>query len=74
MSALECLDAWRSPCEGAIQFRTPISGTGRAFLRCDRHWDERLDEQERINETYPDSPCPPDWFDPMDAGERWDEE
>jgi hypothetical protein len=68
-----CLDA--SPeCEGSVDFRAPLSGTGRAYPRCDRHWSARLDTQARINRTYPDSPTPPAWFDASAAGETWDEE
>lgn len=71
---LECLDAHRGDCEGDVEYRTPLSGTGRAFPRCDKHWDERLATRERVNRDYPDSPCAPAWFDPAYAGERWDEE
>jgi len=71
---MECLDRRKGDCEGAVQYRLPLSPTGRAFPRCDKHWGERLDEQERINERYPDSPIPPADFDPLYAGERWDEE
>lgn len=69
---LTCLDAHRSTCHGTIEYRTPLSGTGRAFPRCDRHWDLRLAEQDRINERYP-THAPAD-FDPSFAGERWDDD
>lgn len=68
---LECLDSSRGGCEGAVEFRMPLSGTGRAFPRCDAHWEARLLEQERINERYPEQP--PADFDPAYAGESWDE-
>lgn len=61
-------------CEGEVEYRHPLSGTGRPFPRCEKHWDERLTEQERITSAYPDSPSPPDWFDPAYAGETWDDE
>ena len=74
-NGVRCLDhGRRTPCAGAVEFRLPLSGTGRSFPRCDRHWADRLDEQERISRDYPDSPLAPAWFDPMAAGERWDEE
>lgn len=73
---LECLDHGRpdDPCEGAVEYRMSLTASGRNFPRCDHHWDKRLEEQERINRDYPDSPMAPAWFDPMDAGERWDED
>ena len=69
----ECLDGPEG-CEGAVEYRMALSGTGRPFPRCEKHWDERLDEQERINDAYPDSPCAPDWYDESYAGEHWDED
>lgn len=70
---LVCLDddEW---CAGPIKYRTALSPTGRSFPRCERHWELRLVEQERIQRDYPDSPTPPAWFDETAAGERWDEE
>lgn len=69
----QCLEHG-ADCQGPVEYRMPLSGTGRAFPRCDKHWDERLAEQERINEDYPDSPIPPAWFDASAAGEHWDED
>jgi hypothetical protein len=59
-------------CRGKTEYRTPLSGTGRSFARCDYHWDKRLDEQDRITRTY-GGDCAPSWFDPTYAGESWDE-
>ena len=67
-----CLDEHKGDCEGMIEYRMPLTETGRAFPRCDKHWGERLDQQERINERYP-MLAPAD-FDPLYAGERWDDE
>lgn len=69
----DCLDG-PEDCAGPVEYRMPLSGTGKAFPRCEKHWDKRLDEQERISRDYPDSPSPPAWFDPSYAGERWDED
>jgi hypothetical protein len=71
---LECLDAGREddPCEGAVEYRHALSGTGRSFPRCARHWEARLKEQDRINRTYPT--LAPSDFDPAYAGESWDED
>jgi hypothetical protein len=66
-----CLDG-PSGCRGPVEYRMALSSTGRSFPRCEHHWDLRLDEQERINERYPATP-PPD-FDPLDAGESWDDD
>jgi hypothetical protein len=69
---LECLDDYEGSCSGAVEYRMALSGTGRSFPRCDKHWDDRLEVQEGINQRYP-SQQPAD-FDPMYAGERWDED
>lgn len=58
-------------CSGLVEYRMALSGTGRAFPRCDKHWQERLDWQEQHNKKYPDSDSPPSWFDPTYAGEHW---
>jgi hypothetical protein len=71
---LMCLDHWRSACQGAVELREALSASGTRFPRCDGHWDKRLQEQQRLNRDYPDSPTPPAWFDPTYAGERWDED
>jgi len=71
----DCLDhGGKTPCNGQVEYRTALSATGKSFPRCEAHWDARLEEQERINRTYPDSPSPPAWFDEADAGEHWDED
>lgn len=64
----ECLDGPQG-CAGSVEFRMPLSGTGRSFARCDGHWAERVDKQQQINERYPQ--LPPSGFDPAYAGERW---
>ena len=68
----ECLDYHMDSCEGDIEWRYPLSATGRSFLRCDRHWDMRLQAEEEIKRRYPEQQ--PADFDPMYAGERWDED
>lgn len=69
-----CLDEYEGGCRGPVEYRFPLSGTGRSFPRCDKHWEDRLDVQEQINRRYPDSPFPPAGFDPLDAGESWDDD
>lgn len=67
----ECLNGPEG-CEGAVEYRMPLSGTGQSFPRCDKHWGERLDIQRGIDERYPTHP-PADWS-PLDAGEAWYED
>lgn len=73
---LECLDQRDGECAGPVEYRYALSGTGRSFPRCDRHWAKRLDVQEGLNRRYghPDSSVPPSDFDPTYAGESWDGE
>ena len=59
-------------CKGAVEYRMPLSGTGTAFPRCDKHWEDRLEVQRGIDERYPVH-APSD-FDPAYAGESWDED
>lgn len=65
---ISCLDG-PNGCEGEVEFRMPLSGTGKSFARCEKHWDERLDKQDEFNRKQRDA-MQVDW---MDAGERWDE-
>ena len=79
---LECLDdRGEASCDGQIEYRDALSGTGRRFPRCDRHWSKRLEEQDRINSEYgsPDSDIGPShWNDSDDGGplysEVWDDD
>ncbi|WP_298462023.1 hypothetical protein [uncultured Cellulomonas sp.] len=57
-------------CQGPVEYRTPLSGTGTPFPRCDHHWEGRLDLEHQLRERYP-STAPAD-FDPAYAGETWD--
>lgn len=69
---LECIDGPEG-CEGEVEYRTtPDRTDGKAFARCKGHFEKRLDSCERTLELL--SPSPPAWFDPMDAGERWDDD
>ncbi len=68
---LECLDG-PTGCEGTVEYRLPLSATGRSFPRCDAHWAKRLAFQEETNRKYPT--LPPADFDPLYAGERWEED
>lgn len=73
MEEAECLEAHKGNCEGPVEFHaTP--GRVKAFPRCDKHWDERMEAFRGSIEEEALSPSPPDWFDPSAAGERWDED
>ena len=72
MNIHECLENHRGDCEGEVLNRTPLSGTGRSFPRCEKHWADRLEKQDEINRRYPTN-APSD-FDPTYAGERWGED
>lgn len=70
---LKCLDDHGDgECKGKVQYRMALSGTGIPYPRCDKHWSKRLDKQQAIRRRYPRS-APRD-FDPMYAGERWDDD
>jgi hypothetical protein len=71
----DCVEGPES-CKGKVEYRYPLSATGRSFPRCDKHWSKRLDSHERQVARYghPDSPFPPADFDPTYAGERWNED
>lgn len=73
---LKCLDVYQGGCTGDVEYRMPLSGTGKSFPRCDGHWAKRLEKQEDIVRRYDPfgNGAPPSDFDPADAGERWDDE
>jgi hypothetical protein len=68
-----CLDARDDdPCKGKVMWRYPGYGEAR-FLRCEKHGMARIDRAAKQRQDWPDSPIPPRWFDPLAAGEAWDE-
>jgi hypothetical protein len=71
---LTCLEEGspENPCYGTVEYRMALSGTGKSFPRCEKHWDQRLKVQDEINQRYPT--LPPADFDPGYAGERWEED
>lgn len=72
MSDLECIQS-NDDCQGKVEYREPLSGTGKAFPRCEHHWELRLIAQADINRRYGSPSAPPD-FDPSYAGETWEDE
>jgi hypothetical protein len=69
---IRCLDASHGDCKGEVQYRMPLSASGISYPRCQAHWEDRLQTQEDINRRYPT--LPPADFDPLYAGESWDED
>jgi hypothetical protein len=69
---LECIEGPEG-CEGPVEYRWPGYGE-RNWPRCEKHGAERVEREEAAMERYPDTPAPPADFDPLDAGERWDED
>lgn len=71
----ECLDGPQG-CQGEVFERQSFSGSGMAFPRCDKHYDEYAERQCKIqadiSRRYPRQ-APAD-FDPYYAGERWEED
>jgi len=68
----ECMDdRGEGECKGPVEFHSIDPGRTRAFPRCDKHWDARLDARENSMERYENTDVPPSWFDPADAGEEW---
>lgn len=61
-----------TPCVGRTELRESLSGTGTPIPRCEGHWQARLAWQLEHDRRYPRH-APPD-FDPLAAGERWDED
>lgn len=72
---LECLEHDPEVCQGAVEYRpTPPFGE-RALPRCVFHNDRRWERYENSEtEKWASMPTAPDWFDPADAGERWDDD
>jgi len=72
MEQAECLEQHRRDCVGPVEYRYPLSASGRWFPRCEKHWQERLEVQRGIDERYPVH-APAD-FDPSYTGEFWDDD
>jgi hypothetical protein len=51
LDASECLD-FGTECDGAVEYRMPMSGSGRSFPRCEAHFEVRLNTQARLSRDY----------------------
>ena len=70
---LVCLEA-SDACEGPVEMWYSGGVNGRSWPRCRFHGERRLERFENSIERYADSDVAPDWFDPANAGERWDDD
>jgi hypothetical protein len=61
-------------CRGPVALWHSGGSGGRSWPRCTFHGERRLERFENSMERYADSDLAPDWFDPADAGERWDDD
>lgn len=72
----DCIDSDDGSCAGEVFERYTLSGSGMTFPRCEHHYDAYVERtqpiMDAINRRYPVT-APAD-FDPLFAGERWDEE
>lgn len=73
LKAEDCLNYDPDECQGPVEYFS-VDGRGGAFPRCQHHIEKRVEQYENSMEKYAHSDVAPDWFDPMDAGERWDED
>ncbi len=70
----DCHDFGEGACEGNVEVRSLLNGSGRAHPRCTRHWGLRLAEQLGADRTLR---CPPPGIDQEALAEdfaRWREE
>lgn len=72
LNADECLDYHQGGCCGPVDYRW--TGGNSHWPRCEHHWELRMERRENSMEIYADSDVVPDWFDPANAGERWDDD
>ncbi len=71
---LLCMDdRGNNECIGTVEYHT-VGSSFKAWPRCRRHFDLRMDSYENSMERYSTSDVVPSWFSPEDAGERWFED
>ena len=68
----DCLDHG-DDCRGPVGYHA-VGDSLKAWPRCDKHAEERWERYENSLERYANSSVAPDWFDPADAGERWEDD
>lgn len=72
---MDCLDG-PDGCNGEVHMHPSMSGSGMLWPRCEAHYRAYTERMgpiiDDINRRYPK--LPPDDFDPLYAGESWDED
>ena len=51
MENITCLES-SDTCSGAVEYREPMSPTGKSYPRCDKHNQARVKMQERLSRRY----------------------
>ena len=70
---LECLDAPGGGCFGPVEHHiNPYGDSWKTWPRCEHHFGIYVDRMQGIAQRYPTN-APSD-FDPLYAGERWEED
>ena len=70
---MECLDDYQGDCQGPVEYHcNPYSDSFKAWPRCAYHFDIYVDRMQDLAQRYPVN-APSD-FDPLYAGERWEED
>jgi hypothetical protein len=73
LDADECLEYHKGDCSGPVDYH--ITGSSlKAWPRCQHHAEQRWERYDQSMERYADSDVVPEWFDPADAGERWEDD
>ena len=52
LDAEDCLDFHQGDCSGEVEYRMPMSPTGKSFPRCAHHMEIRWETQERLSRDY----------------------
>jgi hypothetical protein len=66
---MNCIEDHKKNCKGSVEPRMSLSGTGMPIVRCDKHWEERLQRQREHHQWERQARN----VDYLDAGERWEE-
>lgn len=72
LDATECLEFSSATCHGVVDYHT-LDGL-KFWPRCEAHQAQRVERYENSIEKEAQSSSPPSWFDPMAAGESWEEQ
>ena len=76
LNADECLEYHDGDngCQGPVGYHWNGDPAGKTWPRCTNHQDRRERARDNSIEKYANSDVAPAWFDPADAGERWDDD